>query len=69
MRGRHEGVTAIACASQDQHAEEMARHLAQQPSRVARRAPVPRARVAARSTPVSEPEPAPAVHGVGGAEN
>ncbi len=24
MRERHEGVTAVACASQDQHAEEMA---------------------------------------------
>lgn len=27
LRARHEGVTAIACASQEGHAEEMARHL------------------------------------------
>lgn len=27
MRGRHESVTAVACASQEEHAEEMARRL------------------------------------------
>ncbi len=38
MRDRHEGVTALACASQERHAEEMARHEVS-PGRVARRGP------------------------------
>lgn len=62
MRARHDGVTAVACASQEQHAEEMARRLAPPAHVEARRAPVPRARVAARASAVPEPEPTPAVH-------
>jgi hypothetical protein len=68
MKGRHEGVTAIACASQDQHAAEMAKRLLQTEPRHARRSPLHEARVVARSIadPEPEPEPAPAV---GGAAN
>ncbi len=66
MKGRHEGVTAIACASQDEHAAEMARRLLPPEPRHARRSPLHEARVAARSIADPEPEPAPAA---GGAAN
>jgi hypothetical protein len=55
MKARHEGVTAIACASQDQHAAEMARRLLPPEPRQARRSPPHEARVAVRT--LSEPEP------------
>ena len=70
MRDRHDGVTAVACASQEQHAEEMARHLAPLPTRVeARRARSVRARVASRPATLPEPEPTPAVAAQAGAAN
>lgn len=72
MRDRHDGVTAVACASQEQHAEEMARHLAPLPTRAeARRARSVRARVASRpvTVPEPEPEPTPAVAVQAGAAN
>lgn len=47
LRGRHESVSAIACASMDGHAAEMARRLLPlEPERTARR-PLRQARVAA----------------------
>lgn len=64
MKTRHEGVTAIACASQDEHAAEMARRLLQATEpRHARRSPLHEARVAARSIADPEPEPVAAVGG------
>ncbi|MFY3743733.1 hypothetical protein ACOQFB_07480 [Anaeromyxobacter sp. Red801] len=58
MQARHESVTAVACASQEEHAIEMARHvLPDEPARRAgRRASIDRARVAA--APRAAPAPA-----------
>jgi hypothetical protein len=57
MKARHESVTAIACASQDEHASEMARRvLPDEPHRVAgRRSSLYQARVAAVPASASEP--------------
>jgi hypothetical protein len=45
MKGRHESVSAISCASQDSHAKEMAEHLMPEPQRAGAATKV-RARVA-----------------------
>lgn len=52
LRARHESVSAIACASLDSHAEEMAAHHVVPPQPPSRRQPssLHRARVAAAST-------------------
>jgi hypothetical protein len=62
LRARHESVSAIACASMDEHAAEMARRLLplEPPERTARR-PLRQARIAAirpaeRPPPSSRPE-------------
>lgn len=51
MRDRHESVSAVACATLDGHAEEMARLLEQQPSSR------PAARRGSRVARLSEPQP------------
>jgi hypothetical protein len=52
IRARHESVSAISCASQAEHAEEMAKHLAPEPSSLhrARVASVAQSRAPARTT-------------------
>jgi hypothetical protein len=59
MRERHEGVTAIACASLEQHAEEIARRTAPPPPALRQaRSSLHNSRVAARGGPLAEPSPA-----------
>ncbi|ABS24237.1 conserved hypothetical protein [Anaeromyxobacter sp. Fw109-5] len=60
MRERHEGVTAVACTSLEQHAEEIARRMAPPPARQASavRTSLHESRVAARAVPRAEPSPA-----------
>jgi len=71
MRDRHESVTAIACAAQERHAEEMARHdvdpddpeLEATPARVARFTPPERSpahRAALRAASPAPPDHVPA---------
>ena len=61
MRDRHEGVSAIACSSLEQHAEDIARRM-MPPSPALRRAAshstLHNSRVAARTVPLGEPSPA-----------
>lgn len=60
MRERHEGVTAVACTSLEQHALEIARRMGPLPVRQASAVRTARheSRVAARAVPRAEPSPA-----------
>jgi hypothetical protein len=59
MKSRHESVTAIACASMEEHAAEMARRLLpSQDRRMTARSSLHQTRVATASGTASEPAPA-----------
>jgi hypothetical protein len=55
MKARHESVSAISCASMEEHAMEMARRLLPEERRVAARSPLHQARVATAPAMASEP--------------